>query len=279
MNLLAALVLFLCTAYFLYVMYRMLHKKKKKPTKTPAIKETPEEKKKPSGGKDSYCYPTINDVMGYEFVKVVNVEPQLAIRTDDKPSVKENGNDKSKDVAASAWKEGKTAGGIRTVSVNQTRQDTEEDNPYPDSKRPVNPVTPKQNDNEEDAAESVDITENELNIAESFPGWGEHNDDNIPDELLNSMLDGHEDMIETPRFDDEQKKTEQQINDIKERFYNLENLDNEKNIDYLMNDDANPVEGEGKPGEDTDFNEGEYQDVDYDNNKDMIEPDDIPEID
>lgn len=98
-NVLIAAFLFLLTVFGLYLIWyiaRGKHVAEKKAQesreKEKQGKARPKARKTASvAGRDSYCYPKINDIMGYEFVKVVNVPADLVgpVNNEPEPAPKE----------------------------------------------------------------------------------------------------------------------------------------------------------------------------------------------
>lgn len=265
--------LLILTVFSLYAYWRFikLHRSKKgEKTDVDTEDKEKEHKRKQKWGveKDAYCYPKINDVMGFEFVKVVKVKNAS---TADKP---QNNAEPERRPFSETPAEGK----LRTISYGQRRDWTDEDQPYPeeDRYRPMQiaenrprlrPIkTGETQPDEADITNMEEFDENELLLAQnSFAGqdWPNRDFDSCPsEEEWNMLLNENEDLIEEPDATAEAQKTSENIKIINQETENIINEMLKK--DFV--DEAYAIM------------EGIDSDEDADGSKENITIDDLPDI-
>lgn len=267
MNLLIAAILFLfVTACMIFMLALARRGRKKKKIQDVQQEADPEEKtakskkKKQRWGvdKDAYCYPHINDVMGFEFVKVIKVEGTNKAQAP--------GNEPATD-----WEHSKGVNGLRIVSSNDM-QESNMDEPFPEEREsrprtmpsgtepyihkmqrkpyPLHDDTSDRQDDEpmeHDLTEEVDFPETELDYiqqAQSVWGPSENRTLNIPDEQIDMLINENSDLIETPRMDDEQVRIAEEIENmekVKRAIRNNEEKSFRQDLDDIMHGDESYV--------------------------------------
>lgn len=260
-NIVLAGVLFLGTALISYMIWHVLRKRH---TSTPAGKkeEAASETNKPSPGKwgvekDAYCYPRINDVMGFEFVKVVKVPSELT------------GTGSDKEQGLPSWEKSQPINGFNTVSAKETRENQMEDEPYPEKENPM----PGKTSQPEEETEQIDgdvttiegFDQNEKMIASNFGEWP-HENIGIPDEDMNIILDNNADMIEPPPRDESEIQTAREIDQFKKAFQEAEVKDFTEQVGKLL-----------APETEDDYSDTDTVDFIEDENYE-IEENDLPDI-
>jgi hypothetical protein len=153
-------------------------------------------------GKDSYCYPGMNDVMGYEFISVVKVDENLT-----NPGEPETKKDSSPAGAPGRSWDNSTGIGLTTVPTedHQTQAyDGETDVSYPES----NPDVEKETENDKlekddlrEPAQETEFVESELNRF-IFGGWSSNDEDDggasEDDLVISAMNNSGNEMFEEP---------------------------------------------------------------------------------
>lgn len=96
LNIVIASVLFILTLGLVYAFWYVVRgrrkvqnaatEKKPSPEEQAQAEETETKKRKEGYSRDDYCYPKINDIMGYDFVKVVEVPEHLRPKKDAAPA-------------------------------------------------------------------------------------------------------------------------------------------------------------------------------------------------
>lgn len=249
-NILLAGLLFLGSSLIVYMTWYMIQRRNKETPNTKG-KEAQQEKRhkgeKWGVEKDAYCYPKINDIMGFEFVKVVKVDSE---KTDPEPQPEPRPN----------WEESKGIGGLTAVSSNEMNQEREEDEPYPDptAQRYTRPQRqqPQQenteNVEEEDITQLNDVREEDLLEGNNFEEWPDHDNNSLPsDEEFGQILNNSEGIIEPPEMNSEQITTAKEIEDLQRYVNDSEQTDYGPQVDNLMSDD-DILEGDVDFAEDTD---------------------------
>lgn len=239
-NLIPALILFLLSAVTLYAIWYIIRGRRRGQV-TPAVTgnetETTGEKKDPvpipqgkkKYNKKDYCYPTINDVMGYEFVDVVTIPDDLRPNTDKPVSWHEStgiGMQTEKD------DENEVKVRVETASTNGP-DDSDFDNdinePEREPMKPLKTTTVEQgrmdeepatdsgnegSDNEEDYEDELSPDEYEaLQNGAADVSWPVRDDNNIYD----TLLDENPNLIEQEKDNDEE--AEKIASEIKEIEY------------------------------------------------------------
>ena len=262
LNILTAVLLFLFSSVFMYIFWYILFGRKQGKRNLDPEKDRDnvgEKEKKGRWGvdKNAYCYPKINDVMGFEFVKVVKVNQ-------DSSSVQQKADNKP------SWEESRGIGGLTAISSTETRQEREEDEPYPETGTTRRPLRGKQQSENEETIDESDITqlpftEDEMKASAFFSSdWPSRGDcDSVPDDdALDHLLDNNGDLIEEPHMDKEQENTAREIEELQRIYNETERKDYGDQIDDLLNDEMD------------DFDD---QDVDFENDDNQITADDMPD--
>ena len=287
-NLFAAFFLFLLSSAMLYVTWYVMHGRKRKngnlsgenkneQTDVPQTKKKSKNKKW-GYSKEDYCYPGINDVMGFEFVKVIKLkdEPQI---TNDNPE---------KTVQKPDWEQSRGLGSLSTESINATRQDIEEDSPFPENDTPGkdNSTSSFQNkfkqapetESENNKIEESEITEADFSTVEyeaamAWEGWENHEDDSFQDdEYINKMLDENPEMIEESEPDKESKKIIEDYEAYKQTLYEQPN-DFSEEVEKLTEGLSFPKkeDTEDEPEITPDEETPETEEIDFDEDEIQIE--------
>lgn len=273
-NIAAALLLFLLSSIMLYATWYIIHgRKRKKTSRTSGDQpgDEPDEtherrsnrKKKWGYSKNDYCYPGINDVMGFEFVKVVKLK-------DDAPSP----------VPAPAatggkpdWEQSRGIGSLSTVSSTGINQETEEDEPFPENEAGIlgrngngfqGRFQPKgQPDREEPSTDESEITNADFSTAEyeaamAWNGWENHGEEIFPadDEYIDKMLNDHPDEIDNAGPDEENIRTIDEFEAYRKTLHEADK-DYGETIDKL-------TDGLDFPDKDVDMNDIDIPDEDAD---------------
>lgn len=287
-----ALVLFIVTSILLYVSWYVVHGRKRKgsqadsPSGEPDTetqredKETSRKRRKNKWGytKDDYCYPFINDIMGFEFVKVVK------LKQDESPVQQTNNTEEGK---RPAWEDSRGIGSLSTVSSTPVRQEAEEDEPFPENNTSVTPRNPapyqasfkqkptneQEPSPEDEETDTAHFSLEDYEAAMNWGGWPDHSSGALPadDELIDKLIDENPAVLEQTN-DDEQSRIAEAADAFKKALYEeekkdygddihtmLSEIDNmpEENIDIDDIDDTNI--DDPPSGEDVDFNETELE--------------------
>jgi Cobalamin biosynthesis protein CobT (nicotinate-mononucleotide:5, 6-dimethylbenzimidazole phosphoribosyltransferase) len=160
-------------------------------------------------GRDSYCYPKINDAMGYEFIKIVHVDPGLLETAEPK---------KEQEVKEGTTVKGNTRTTVRTISPDEDPEEAirkMEEAAYGGGADGGNPVFRNELPNsstfgeEEGGGNKKDETVN--------GGWRNRDtDDEFPgytDEELNVIYANDPDLAGPPTDDDDEDEDEGGNND------------------------------------------------------------------
>lgn len=170
--------------------------------KNNSAKEENGGKKLPWGvPKDAYCYPAINDVMGYEFIHVVKVGDELK---EDNRTEKE----KTEDIIKHQIMPGMTAVGVTAVNTEESEGEEIPDDYSPENKistrrnRPTSPVRDDRKANaddeqaEEPEVEKINIEQKDLDYLATMSseiGWWPTDEEEYvegQDEAFN-LINGH----------------------------------------------------------------------------------------
>lgn len=215
MNIIIAIVLFLMTSLTGYILWYIVrgHSKRETVNESKNGQDKGKTNKKEPGtdnngkiSKDAYCYPKINDVMGYEFVTVVNIPPEL---TQDKPKTTQKVEDWSSSsgigLQAVSGQEGINDDG------NEAPMISDDDSRYGKNSRPekvfenVRTKTDEQ-ENEYEVVEESEISSEEIQMLDNMnTDWvnREYDDPNVEDDYLNAIIDNNPEMFEQPVNDEE----------------------------------------------------------------------------
>lgn len=233
--------------------------------------------------RDAYCYPKINDVMGFEFVGVIKVDDRIAGR------VRETADGAGENKPA--WGESQGIG----TSLVKTRATTEQDAPDEDDfdgyaeenerhavpTPPADDLNPAVTDDEDDERDRDSYITPEvlkdLTEMSRFGGWT-HSEEDFEisdDDYAKILADGMDrGLVDSESAEDEQAledgRQTSELARIEQLFMDAsDQTENDDFAERLMNDD----EGEPSDGGHEDRQE------DYDEGTDsLIEDIDIPEI-
>ena len=248
MNLLIAIILFLMTAFALYASLRLARRSRRidavsnkqsgeeKPNED--VQQVKKRKEKWGVEKDAYCYPSINDVMGYEFVKVVKTGTtnEQALQEPVEPETRK------------PWEESQGIGGLRTVSSTDITSESEEDEFYPDPTQPARPRPrfPNMPDHEENAQKEEKITdqtetdnnyddedvteipginEEDLELMQNMPEMFRDYEppvDSIPDDGIDQLIDDNPEVVEEPVIDEEKVEMAKAVRNFREIYHKVE---------------------------------------------------------
>ena len=240
MNIIIAVILFLLTSLLGYISWYILRGRSKKEKAMHKAAEKDRQKKKSQGseesqpsaiGRESYCYPEINDVMGYDFISVVNVPDELlgiAKKVEDKPD----------------WGSSQSSGLTAVSSTVEEDPDTPRIQPderpavrKAQSRRAGQENQPKEPEYEEDVVVvdvPLEVSPDELDQINRLDGdWTNRDyDDAIDDETLNAIIDANADMIEQSEPSEEdlraamERQAMQSILEMEQRLIETENQGN-----------------------------------------------------
>lgn len=218
MTLFLAIILFLLTSLCGYATWYILSKGGRKKEKKE--KEKPDNPKPDSEiKKDSYCYPKINETMGFEFVKVVSVPEEL------RGIVKED--NKSENTSQPSWENSKAIGSVTTISSEEEDNSSEE--PYPEEisnrtfplhednepEPPGRSLVPEGEEEESEYDNQEEWNEDSLNVEtlDAVTGMSTYpwpmsdeseEDGSIPMESIHDMIDQNPDIIDQNETADEE---------------------------------------------------------------------------
>ena len=206
MNTAIAVILFLLTSISGYILWYIVRGHSKKMKRLQGQSSTAEDENKgtqenPSGRipKDSYCYPAINDIMGYEFISVVNVPQELL--TDTKAAKPQEDWGSSESI------------GLKAVSRDDGTSAVNEDEPWDwgeeEGSSPIRNIhkEPSAENNEHETVElSGDVAQEDIEMLDKMakmPGadWGHRDydtDDADPDETINVLINNNSELIDDP---------------------------------------------------------------------------------
>lgn len=267
-NAVIAIVLFIFTSLVMYMIWRVLTRKrrKEKPSQPGKTETEPAKKGKWGVDKDSYCYPTINDVMGFEFVRVIKVPDELTQKEQSAGSPLD-------------WGTSRGSIGMTTTSTRSSSQETGDDEPFPEtnympgSVNKPNPVRTEGGAAEFDDDDNIlhDITQEDLLEAQTTQEWPRNNDNFNDDQEFISIIDQNQDIIEPPT-DDEQHRIAREIKTFNDMLGETEKEDFSETIENLLSDENYSEETEPEDVESPD------ETVDFEQDNGYIEENDIPEI-
>lgn len=272
-NVIIAAFLFLLSSIGLYVIWYIVRGRRKKlerealasaPDKgTEAAAEEAPEKKMPSR---PYSYPKINDVMGYDFVTVVDVPVELL--SDNKP--------------AKLKFEDAPAIGLTAVSneaaVNEEDEihDTTQPRDYAESEEAE--AGGYADGEERDVVEDGDIAMEDIDAINSMNiNWDSRDEeDGTDDETLNAIMDHNAGMIEEAELNEENTRVariveiERRMAQMTENVIDVEDKGDSGFGDEMMG--SEPDETDGQDGAETTDEGGEGAD------SAPLAPDEIPDI-
>lgn len=259
----------LFAAYVAWYLFRGRHLRRRKAMETTARSasaradkarnERPGEKQRPIG-RDSYCYPKINDVMGYDFVNVVSVPEELT-RPKTQRS-RQDEPDKDAEAVTMNWNASMGMGlvtesdtAVRTGGSDRTRDENpSEDDTYPDRR-----LTDRKDDGNEDGTEeeinTIDIPADELQEIKNLENqdWPDNEENvHVSDELLRSMMDNpdieiddsatEEEILESERLRREhdafQRQLDENPEEIMDRYIAYKDDLDEETISEKMDKEA-----------------------------------------
>lgn len=268
-SILIAAVLFVITSLVVYMIWRVLTRKQHKEEPDSAKKTESEPLKKGKWGidKDSYCYPSINDVMGFEFVRVIKVNDDL--------TQKEQNADPLPD-----WGTSKGSIGMTTTSTRSSSQETGDDEPFPETNYMQETRKKRQPEMQEDGGDTQqeddnilhDITQEDLLEAQTTMEWPRNNDNFSTDEEFINIIDQNQEFIEPPILDDDQQRLAREIRSFNNMLGETEKEDFSETIESLLDDENYSEQTEPEEGDSTN------ETVDFEQDNGYIEENDIPEI-
>lgn len=263
MNIAISFILFLLTSLIIYSIWYIIRGHSRKGNANASqeqIKENPIDAKGKGIPKDSYCYPKINEVMGYDFISVVQVAQELLEDTPPEEQKK--------------WDETEGIGGLKTL----TKEDSKiinEDEPWLDddqeskatsrkNQQKPNDDTPENSIEDEYETVEASVKPDELEEISRLSGieWGNRNyEDELPDDYINATIDNNPDMIESgePSEKDLRIAREKEALALEQNF--IEAMSNPNNEGGSILDELEEYEQNDKNQEST-----------------TIDPNDIPEI-
>lgn len=193
LNIAIAIFLFGVSSLGTYVIWYIVRGRRKRlETQAPADKteQKPEKEKKESG--KPYSYPKINDVMGYDFVTVVDVPKELLSQKKEEKQ----------------WENAPAVGGLRAVSAEGRREDEDEihetggQNGYGDKGQEYADENEVYYNEEGEPVETVGESDMSMEILEAInsnqlANWnGRDDEDGYPEETFDLVLDNNRGMIE-----------------------------------------------------------------------------------
>lgn len=221
-NIIVAVLLFVLTllsAYIIWYVVRGRHlrerdaarqKAKAKRDDVPAKPTKHPRKGKWGVEKDSYCYPEMNDVMGYEFISVVKIDEELRKDKKDGPGSVPAGDT---DESVKNWDKSQGIGLTSTPDSDTGKQirDNDQDETFPDSNAEGNSPEKIEEDQPDASAENsgyVDFSQAELDyFTENGGNWSDNDDVNNSifnnDEEIRLAMDSNADIFEESGDDQE----------------------------------------------------------------------------
>ena len=237
-NLLAATVLFLLTAAGTYVLWYLVRGRaveKRKGRREKGRKERKADEgygyKEGTIDKDSYCYPKINEAMGFEFVKVVSVDESLRPVTapvrKDEPSPEADWN-KSEGIGTMTLSVSAVPAGmdadkyLESLNEGNTVEGLDEKAAPSGGAQRAKPAKKAEalEPNDDDAPAEESISEEELSYVANFNhDWmnREFDEDDSPfasDDALDAMLDENADRIDAAEPSQESIRMSATISDF-----------------------------------------------------------------
>lgn len=244
--------------------------------------EAPDERKASHGGwggygKDSYCYPKINDMMGFEFVKVVRVPEELTIGpgTEDKTSP-----EKAKPTDRAT---GMRQVSVRAVGAGEDPQKLVTESPEDEGNtmRGIDAEGERIREQVEEVTRYEDLTQDIFDEIERNQSWAnrEYDDDGFSTEEIDHIIDGNAGRIEDNASDEESENILFQQHEIEEAIARKESNKKEKKImqkeDPLaaimkkMKEQNETGEEENGGDDDGDPDDGEYNEGEYNEGEDF----------
>lgn len=214
-NILIAAVLFIATLLASYVIWyiirgRRLRERDAARMQAETGRKNPKSGKKPKAAKgkwgvkkDSYCYPEMNDVMGYEFISVVQVDEELRKAETDKTEAAASSDVVRGERRGPNWNDSKGVGLTTVESPDSShRYDEEDDDSYPVQgqygEKPEGVGSDVTEENEETAShvEQEEISQLELDF---IHGWSSNdNIDEYSKEQLELAMDNSPELFKEP---------------------------------------------------------------------------------
>lgn len=295
---LALNVLTLAGGYALWYLFRGRRRKRRG-----EAGEAPDERKASHGGwggygKDSYCYPKINDMMGFEFVKVVRVPEELTIgpgKEEDKTST-----EKAKPADRAT---GMRQVSVRAVGAGEDPQKLVTESPEDEGNtmRGIDAEGERIREQVEEVTRYEDLTQDIFDEIERNQSWAnrEYDDDGFSTEEIDHIIDGNAEKIEDNATDEETEIIRFQKEELEESMMSMnsymKNIMKEQKKDPLAaimeinkklnedtedrnegdnadDSDGDPDEGEYNEGEDfsdSGEGEGEYEDSPYEDDPEI----------
>lgn len=254
--------------YSSWYVVRGRHRKERAARNTSEAKPQPkEEKEKQKLPKDSYCYPAINDVMGFEFISVVDVPGELLQLEPEKPA---------------DWSESKGIG-LQGVAGTTQQDDDDEDSPHlPDeqlgkavprrnnlpqddkqeSQQNAETETTQEEEKDYDVVPNGTISEYEIEALETLKSWTNRDyDDEIPEDNMDIILDNNKDMIEESEPDEETLRMNREQTALENAMRMQEALDNDNGYTNMAEEILRDT-GFEELGDDSDEDENQSGPID-----------------
>ena len=214
LNLVLALAMALMTFFGGYTVWYVLRGRHRKQARRKAAEERagaadgipaePHREGRWGVGRDSYCYPKINDAMGYEFIKIVHVDPGLLETTEPK---------KEQEVKEGTTVKGNTRTTVRTISPDEDPEEAirkMEEAAYGGGADGGNPVFRNELPNSSTFGEEEGGNRKDETVS---GGWRNRDtDDEFPgytDEELNVIYANDPDLAGPPSDDDDDEDEDQ----------------------------------------------------------------------
>lgn len=240
-NLFVAFILMLLTIIAGYIAWYNLWGSYRKKKRLLDAKTDKKETYSPKMDRKSYCYPTINDVMGYEFVSVVRVPDELT-----------TGKHAGKDEISSTGTPTRPAG-LEGIS-GEERHDEDEPN-LPDERGQKSPLQAErkgkgETEDEYDVVESdvkIDPYELEQLNKMNEPWANRDYDDEFTEQMMDVILENNKDLIDNEGALDADSlriaKEQEVLRSISVMEDFMENTDTSEAARSLMEDIENNKEG------------------------------------
>ena len=217
MNFLFAAILYVVSTIMVFAIWSVVTGRRRKGRGKPQEKRKPDagaqDRKDDAGGrwgvgKDAYCYPSINDVMGFEFVSVVKVDKSLAPAGEKQP----------KEEPRRSWEESQGIGTKRvSVTAVENGEDAERMRREIEEGNNIDSFMMEQGsgsaEDHDDGAEAMtketDVSAKDLDdlsrsVEWKTGGWSNRDwDEVMSDQEFADLVDNHPDMIEEQKKDEE----------------------------------------------------------------------------
>lgn len=267
-NIAIAALLFMLTCAAAFVSWYIVRGRRKHAAKKERQQNDSKEKEQAAAkGKNSYSHPAINDLMGFEFITVVDVPKELL---EDKRKNKETAPEEEK----TSWENSRGLG----MTAAGTDEAVSEDDIH-DFTQPRGNAEKEKDGQEEKSFPEVmeeDVTPLQLEAINRLPGeWGHRDiDEELPDETVDIILDRNRDMLESRELTPEDLRAARD-RELAERMFAFDNSaskaeEYDEDFNRLIDEFDDMEEGTGQ-----DETEDPALQTDFEQNPDEK---DIPEI-